>query len=58
MTYMCLDCGLDFYMGEPTEGVTEEIADDDYLIDDEEALRTAEEATRGFSKPVPGPYSH
>ena len=43
LTYRCLDCGLDFYGKEPQEGITDEIIANDHLIDDEEALRVAEE---------------
>ena len=43
MTYRCFDCGLDFYGEEPQEGITDEIIADDHVIDDEEALRAAEE---------------
>ena len=43
MTYRCLDCGLDFYGEEPREGITDEIVADGDVIDDEEALRAAEE---------------
>ena len=43
MTYRCFDCGLDFYGEEPQEGITDEIIGDGHVIDDEEALRAAEE---------------
>ncbi len=43
LTYRCLDCGLDFYAEEPQEGITDEVMADDQVIDDEEALREAEE---------------
>ena len=43
MTYRCYDCGLDFYGEEPPEGITDEIIGDGPVIDDEEALRAAEE---------------
>jgi len=43
LTYRCLDCGLDFYVEEPTEGIIDEVIADDQVIDDEEALREAEE---------------
>jgi hypothetical protein len=43
LTYRCLDCGLDFYGEELQEGITDEIISDDRVIDDEEALRAAEE---------------
>ena len=42
-TYRCFDCNLDFYGEEPQEGITDEIITDGCLIDDEEALRAAEE---------------
>ena len=43
MTYRCFDCGLDFYAEEPREGMVGDIMSDDQVIDDEEALREAEE---------------
>ena len=43
LTYRCLDCGMDFYVAEPPKGITEEIMDDDNIVDDKEALRAAEE---------------
>jgi len=43
LTYRCFDCGLDFYGEEPQEGITDEIIADGHIIDDEEALRAAEE---------------
>ena len=43
MTYRCFDCGLDFYEEEPQEGIINEIIADGPVIDDEEALRAAEE---------------
>ena len=43
MTYRCFDCGLDFYGEEPQEVITDEIIADGHIIDDEEALRAAEE---------------
>jgi uncharacterized Zn finger protein len=43
LTYRCLDCGLDFYVEESQEGTIDEVMADDQLIDDEEALREAEE---------------
>ena len=43
MTHRCLDCNLDFYVEEPTEGIFDEVMADDQVIDDEEALREAEE---------------
>jgi hypothetical protein len=43
LTYRCLNCGQDFYGPEPPEGFEERIIKDDQLIDDEEALRAAEE---------------
>jgi hypothetical protein len=41
LTYRCLDCGRDFYAAEPLEGISQDA--DDPLIDDEEALRAAED---------------
>jgi len=43
LTYRCLDCGLDFYAKEPQGGVSDKILEDNQIIDDEEALRAAEE---------------
>ena len=43
MTYRCLDCGLDFYGEEPQEGIANEITEDGRVVDDDEALRAAEE---------------
>jgi hypothetical protein len=43
LTYRCLDCSLDFYAEEPQEGIIDEVMADDQVIDDEEALREAEE---------------
>ena len=43
MTYNCLDCGRDFYGEEPRIETVEQVADNDQVIDDEEALREAEE---------------
>jgi hypothetical protein len=43
LTYRCIDCGQDFYGDESPEGITNEIMGEDRLIDDEEALRAAEE---------------
>jgi DNA-directed RNA polymerase subunit RPC12/RpoP len=46
LTYRCFECGLDFYAEEPQGGMEEEIISDDRVIDDEEALREAEEKLR------------
>ena len=43
MTCRCFDCGLDFYVEEPQEGIADEMVSDGDVIDDEEALRAAEE---------------
>ena len=43
MTYRCFDCGLDFYREEPREEIIDEVITDGQVIDDEEALRAAEE---------------
>jgi len=43
LTYRCLDCGLDFYGEETQGGLIDELMTDDQVIDDEEALRVAEE---------------
>lgn len=42
-TYRCADCGRDFYGDEPSAGIDNKIFADDSLVDDEEALRAAEE---------------
>jgi len=39
----CLDCGQNFYTQEPKGGINEENLEDGPIIDDEEALRSAEE---------------
>ena len=41
--YNCLDCGRDFYGEEPQIETVDHVADNDRVIDDEEALREAEE---------------
>ena len=46
MTYRCFDCGQDFYGEEPQERITDEIIADGHVVDDEEALRAAEEAVK------------
>lgn len=43
MTYRCFDCGRDFYGEEPQGGITDEALADGQAIDDEEALREAED---------------
>jgi hypothetical protein len=43
LTYRCSDCNRDFYVDEPPEGTVEEPLSRDGLIDDEDALRAAEE---------------
>ena len=43
LTYNCLDCGRDFYGEEPQIETVEQVADNDQVIDDEEALLEAEE---------------
>jgi hypothetical protein len=43
LTYRCNACGQDFYGPEPPEGIDQAALSDDALIDDEEALRAAEE---------------
>jgi hypothetical protein len=42
ITCRCFDCGNEFYMEEPPQGLTEYFLSDDSLIDDEEALQAAE----------------
>jgi DNA-directed RNA polymerase subunit RPC12/RpoP len=39
----CLDCGQDFYVDEPKEGLADEDINNDEIVADEEALRAAEE---------------
>lgn len=46
LTYRCFDCGQDFYGEEPQETITDEIIADGHVVDDEEALRAAEEAVK------------
>src|ERR1035437_6308848 len=41
--YRCLDCGRTFYTEEPPEGLTDEALSDTGTIDDEDALRAAED---------------
>lgn len=43
VTCRCFGCGRDFYSEDSRKGTDEGSADDDRLIDDEEALRAAEE---------------
>ena len=43
LTCKCLDCGQNFYAKEPQGGISDEMLNDDRIIDDEEALRAAEE---------------
>ena len=43
LTYRCFDCGQDFYQKEPPGGAPDEVMTGSRLIDDEEALRRAEE---------------
>ena len=43
ITCRCLDCNQDFYADEPPEGLPEEALTSNELVDDEEALRAAEE---------------
>ena len=43
LTYRCFDCGLDFYGEEPQGGIIDEVMAEGQVIDDEEALRAAEE---------------
>jgi hypothetical protein len=45
-TYRCSACGKDFYVEESQAGNTEEVYSEDSLIDDEEALQSAEEALK------------
>ena len=41
--YRCLDCGQDFYGEESQDGIIDKILAEGHIIDDEEALRAAEE---------------
>jgi len=43
LTYRCFDCGRDFYGEEPQAEIVDQITEGDQVIDDEEALRAAEE---------------
>lgn len=43
LTYRCLACDRDFYAAEPSGGVNEEAMAENQEIDDEAALRAAEE---------------
>jgi hypothetical protein len=43
LTYKCLDCGQNFYANEPKGGISEKNLEDGPIIDDEDALRAAEE---------------
>jgi len=43
LTFRCFDCGRELYGEEGVKGVTRETEDGDRLIDDEEALRDAED---------------
>jgi hypothetical protein len=43
LTYRCSDCGLDFYIDEPLGGIEEESLSEGRTIDDEDALKAAEE---------------
>ena len=42
----CLDCGRDFYVEGPLQGLEETFLSDDSMIDDEDELRAAEEDLR------------
>jgi hypothetical protein len=46
LTYRCFDCGLDFYAQELQEEIIEGSLADNQVIDDEEALQTAEDEVR------------
>jgi hypothetical protein len=43
LTYRCFTCGGDFYENEPAGGIDMGVDRDNRLVDDEEALRRAEE---------------
>lgn len=43
VTCRCLDCGKDFYAEEPREGLDIEAITGDETVEDEEALRAAED---------------
>jgi hypothetical protein len=46
LTYRCSDCGAEFYGKEPQGVNIDRITEDGPVIDDEEALRAAEDELR------------
>ena len=46
VTCRCSDCGQDFYVEEPLQGIEERFLSDDSMIDDEDELHAAEEDLR------------
>jgi len=46
LTYRCFNCGQDFYAEEPQDRLPDEIIAGNYVVDDEESLRAAEEAVQ------------
>ena len=46
MTCRCFDCGQDFYIEEPREGLAGKVITDNEIIDNEEELRAAEDELR------------
>ena len=46
MTCRCFDCGQDFYIEEPLEGLADEVMTDNEIINNEEELRAAEDELR------------
>ena len=46
LTCRCLNCGQDFYIEEPPEGLADEVMTDNEIIDNEEELRAAEDELR------------
>jgi len=43
LTYRCYDCGCNSYVAIPKQSKPEEISEEDPMVDDEDALREAEE---------------
>ena len=46
LTCRCFDCGQDFYIEEPLEGLADEVMMDNEIIDNEEELSAAEDELR------------
>jgi hypothetical protein len=43
ITCKCLDCGQDFYIEEPPDGLADRLIEEDTMIEDEEELQAAED---------------